>query len=60
VVVADLGRSAFSVFAPDGSFRHNLPYADSLGMPGPEQRGATPAVLPHPDGVAVFGSCASP
>ena len=56
VVVADLGRSAFSVFNPDGTFRFNLPYADSLGAPGPEQRGATPAVLAHPGGVAVFGS----
>lgn len=56
VIIADLGRSAFSVFNPDGSFRYNVPYADSLGAPGPEQRGATPALLAHPGGVAVFGS----
>ena len=56
VVIADLGRSAFSVFNRDGSFRLNLPYADSLGAPPPEQRGATPGVLAHPAGLAVFGS----
>jgi len=55
VVVADLGRSALSVFAPDGTFRFNVPYADSLGAPGPEQRGATPSLLAYPSGVAVFG-----
>lgn len=56
VVIADLGRSAFSVFNADGSFRFNVPYADSLGAPGPEQRGATPTVLAHAGGVAVFSA----
>lgn len=56
VVVADLGRSAFSVFNGDGSFRFSVPYADTLGSPPPEQRGATPGVVAHPNGVAVFGS----
>lgn len=56
VAVADLGRGAFSIFGPDGGFRYNLAFVDSLGQPGPEQRGSSPTVLPHPNGLAVFGS----
>lgn len=56
VAVADLGRGAFSIFDPAGAFRYNLPFVDSLGQPGPEQRGGTPTVQPHAQGLAVFAA----
>ena len=56
IAVADLGRAALSIFERDGSFRYNLPFVDSLGQPGPEQRNSTPTLQPHANGLAVFGS----
>lgn len=55
IAIADLGRGAVSLFNADGTFRHNVPFADSLGHPLPEQRGSAPSVHAHPNGVALFG-----
>ena len=57
IVVADLGRSAFSVFEPDGTFRFNVPFAQNLGMPGLASPTGSPGVLGNPSGgITVLGA----
>ncbi|HSJ16003.1 MAG TPA: hypothetical protein VK939_16465 [Longimicrobiales bacterium] len=56
VAVADIGRGAISLFAADGTFRKNLPFADSLGHPPPETPGGITSLAAYPrGGVAVYG-----
>ena len=57
IAVADLARSAISLFAADGTFQRNLPFADTLGQAPPEGPGGIASLVAYPPGgVAVFGA----
>ncbi|MFW6040044.1 MAG: hypothetical protein ACOC9N_03095 [Gemmatimonadota bacterium] len=47
VIVSDVGRRTFSVFASDGEFLESFPYDEGWGMP-------EPTLLPHPEGGVVL------
>jgi hypothetical protein len=49
LVVADLARQAFSVFSPDGRFKHTVPYDASYGISGV-------GLAAHPRGGVVTGT----